>query len=73
MLIELDTHFHSVASTHAYSTVKEIAHSALENGIKGFAMTDHAPAMPDSPHIWHFRKYSERLRKCVLLWQVPAV
>lgn len=55
MLIELDTHFHSVASTHAYSTVKEIAHSALENGIKGFAMTDHAPAMPDSPHIWHFR------------------
>lgn len=55
MLIELDTHFHSTASTHAYSTVKEIAQSAAEKGLKGFAMTDHAPSMPDSPHIWHFR------------------
>ena len=28
MLIEVDTHCHSVASTHAYSTVKELAQSA---------------------------------------------
>ncbi len=55
MLIELDTHFHTIASTHAYSTVKEIAQSASENGLKGFAITDHAPASPDAPHIWHFR------------------
>lgn len=54
MLIEIDTHCHSVASTHAYSTVKELATSAKENGLKGFALTDHAPASPDSPHIWHF-------------------
>jgi len=55
LFIEVDTHFHTVASTHAYSTVKEIAQCAAQKGLKGFAMTDHAPASPDAPHIWHFR------------------
>ncbi len=55
MFIELDTHFHSVASTHAYSTVKEIAKSAADFGLKGFALTDHAPSIYDAPHVWHFR------------------
>ncbi len=55
MLIELDTHFHTVASTHAYSTVKEIAFAAAQKGLKGFAMTDHGPTMDDAPHVWHFR------------------
>ena len=55
MLIEADTHCHSVASTHAYSTIKELAQSASEIGLKAFAITDHGPASPDSPHIWHFR------------------
>ena len=55
LLIQLDTHFHTVASTHAYSTVKEIACSAAQKGLKGFAITDHGPLMDDAPHIWHFR------------------
>lgn len=55
MFIEADTHFHSIASTHAYSTVTEIAHSAAKKGLKGFALTDHGPASPDAPHVWHFR------------------
>jgi putative hydrolase len=54
MLIEADLHCHTLASSHAYSTVKEMAQSAAENGIKAFAVTDHAPAMPDAPHVWHF-------------------
>lgn len=54
MLIEIDTHFHSVASTHAYSTVKEIASSTKKSGLKGFALTDHAPNINDAPHVWHF-------------------
>lgn len=54
MLIEADMHCHSVASTHAYSTVREIAECAKETGLKAFALTDHAPLSPDSPHIWHF-------------------
>ncbi len=58
MFIEADLHCHSLASTHAYSTVKELASSAYENGLKLFALTDHAPDMPDSPHIWHFNNLS---------------
>lgn len=54
MLIEADLHCHSIASTHAYSTVKELAEAAAEKGLKAFALTDHAMTMPDAPHEWHF-------------------
>lgn len=50
-----DTHTHTMASTHAYSTILENARYASENGLGMIAMTDHAPEMLDSPHIWHFR------------------
>lgn len=54
MLIEADLHCHSLASSHAYSTVNEMAAAAAKKGLKGFALTDHAPEMWDAPHIWHF-------------------
>lgn len=54
LFIEADLHCHSLASSHAYSTVKEMAASANDAGLKVFALTDHGIAMPDSPHIWHF-------------------
>lgn len=47
-------HCHTLASTHAYSTVTEMAAYAAKIGLKAFAVTDHGPAMPDSPHLWHF-------------------
>ena len=49
-----DLHTHTLASTHAYSTITENCRSAAERGIKVVAMTDHWGEMPDSPHIWHF-------------------
>ena len=49
-----DTHAHSVASTHAYSTVDEYFRAASEKGLQLFSITDHGPEMPDSPHPWHF-------------------
>ena len=49
-----DMHTHTVASTHAYSTITENCRSAAERGIRVVAMTDHWGEMPDSPHIWHF-------------------
>ncbi|MGN1115017.1 MAG: phosphatase [Candidatus Ornithomonoglobus sp.] len=55
MKIKFDTHTHTLASTHAYSTVSENATYAAKIGMDGFAVTDHAPAMPDAPHDWHFR------------------
>lgn len=54
MLIQADMHCHSIASTHAYSTIREMAQCAYETGLKAFAVTDHAPLSPDSPHLWHF-------------------
>ena len=54
MKILTDIHCHTIASTHAYSTVWELAKSAAERKMEAIAVTDHAPAIPDSPHIWHF-------------------
>ena len=54
MRIVADLHTHSLASTHAYSTVDEICAAAARRGLSAVALTDHAPGMPDSPHEWHF-------------------
>ena len=42
----MDTHTHSIASGHAYSTISENAKWAAEQGLSAIALTDHAPAMP---------------------------
>ncbi|MBQ8568007.1 MAG: phosphatase [Oscillospiraceae bacterium] len=54
MNICADLHTHTVASTHAYSTVAEMAAEAARKGLKAIAFTDHTPASTDGPHIWHF-------------------
>ncbi|UAA38357.1 phosphatase [Paraneptunicella aestuarii] len=54
MKILVDTHSHTVASTHAYSTVHDYFAQAKLKGMQMFSITDHAPEMPDSPHPWHF-------------------
>ncbi len=54
MKIIADMHTHTVASTHAYSTVKEMAEAARDAGLEFLAITDHTPDSTDGPHIWHF-------------------
>lgn len=54
MKILVDTHAHTVASTHAYSTVHDYFQQAKAKGLQMFSITDHGPKMPDSPHPWHF-------------------
>lgn len=49
-----DMHTHTVASTHAYSTIKEMAEAAKSMGLEFLAITDHTPKSTDGPHIWHF-------------------
>lgn len=61
MFIQADTHTHTIASTHAYSTVLEMARAAKEKGLRALAITDHATGMPDSPHIWHFHN----IKRCI--------
>lgn len=50
----VDTHTHTYASGHAYSTLIENARSAKENGLAMFCTTDHAQSMPGAPHYWFF-------------------
>ena len=50
----VDLHMHTVASTHAYSTLHDYVAQAKKNGIQLFAITDHGPDMADAPHYWHF-------------------
>ena len=46
MKIEIDTHTHTLVSGHAYNTLREMAHMAADKGLKGLAITEHAPKMP---------------------------
>ncbi|MCG9652217.1 phosphatase [Vibrio vulnificus] len=54
MELKIDTHSHTYASGHAYSTLIENARSAKENGLAMFCTTDHAESMPGAPHYWFF-------------------
>lgn len=48
MKLLMDTHTHSVASGHAYSTVDENIRWAAQQGLEVVALTDHAPGMKDT-------------------------
>jgi putative hydrolase len=54
MKYPIDVHTHTIASDHAYSTLMENAKYASEIGIKILGTSDHGPAMPHAPHMWHF-------------------
>ena len=54
MNIPIDTHTHSTASGHAYSTIDELAKAARERGLAGFVLTDHGPALGGCTHKYHF-------------------
>lgn len=58
MKLIADLHTHTLASAHAYSTVMENTAQAEKVGLKMMAVTDHAPQMEDSPHIWHHHNLS---------------
>lgn len=54
MRIAIDTHTHSVASGHAYSTIDELAAAARKRRLKGFVLTEHGPALQGFPHVYYF-------------------
>jgi putative hydrolase len=54
MRIAIDTHTHTVASGHAYSTVYELAMGARKRRLEGFVLTDHGPGISGGTHPYHF-------------------
>lgn len=49
-----DLHMHTIASTHAYSTLEEMAAAARRRGLRAIAITDHGVTMPGAPGKWYF-------------------
>jgi putative hydrolase len=54
MRLVVDTHTHTIASGHAYSTIQEMAKGAADNGIEMMAVTDHGPELPGAPGFLYF-------------------
>ncbi|NVY96249.1 phosphatase [Lactobacillus sp. DCY120] len=45
LTVKVDTHTHTLASVHAYSTLWENMQVAQEKGLTGLVVTDHAPGL----------------------------
>lgn len=58
MKIIADLHTHSIASTHAYSTITEMTKAASDKGLYALAITDHARTMPGAPGPFYFESLS---------------
>ncbi|MCL2864634.1 MAG: phosphatase [Lachnospiraceae bacterium] len=54
MNITIDTHTHTLASGHAYSTIREMAEAAKRRNLQMLAITDHAPSLPGAFHEFYF-------------------
>ncbi|HJC90381.1 MAG TPA: phosphatase [Candidatus Mediterraneibacter excrementigallinarum] len=50
-----DTHSHTLASGHAYSTITEMAAEAARKGLEVLALTEHAPEMPGTCGLYYFQ------------------
>ena len=55
MKVAVDTHTHTIASGHAYNTIREMALMASERGLEALAITDHGIALPGAPHDFYFQ------------------
>lgn len=51
----LDTHTHTLASGHAYGTIRENAQAAAKKGLELLAITDHAPKLWGSCQTIYFQ------------------
>ena len=50
----IDIHTHTLASVHAYSTIREMAAAAKAKGLALLGISDHAPALPGTFHELYF-------------------
>ncbi|MBR1759010.1 MAG: phosphatase [Lachnospiraceae bacterium] len=53
----LDTHTHTIASGHAYSTISEMIAMAQQKGLKLLAITEHGPNLEGSVSEIYFRNF----------------
>lgn len=53
----MDMHTHTIASGHAYSTLKENIEWAQQKGLKYLGLSEHGPKMPGGPHEFYLSNY----------------
>lgn len=73
MKLGIDTHTHTIASGHAYNTIREMAVMAQQKGLEGLAITEHAPEMKGSCGLFYFQNLAvvpRRMGKVKLLFGV---
>lgn len=63
MTLKIDTHTHTIASGHAYNTIREMAAMAQQKGLEGLAITEHAPEMKGSCGLFYFQNLAVVPRK----------
>lgn len=51
---KFDLHTHTVASGHAYCSIREMARAASDKGLEVLGITEHGPAMPGTCHNFYF-------------------
>lgn len=54
MRLRVDTHSHTLASGHAYSTIREMAEMARDHGMDAIFFTEHAPEIPGTCGRYYF-------------------
>ncbi|OYO87614.1 phosphatase [Lachnotalea glycerini] len=59
----LDVHTHTLASGHAYNTIREMACAAKDRGLELLGITEHAPQMPGTCHDFYFSNLKVVSRK----------
>lgn len=71
----LDTHTHTIASGHAYSTITEMVNAAKEKGLRLLGISEHAPAMPGSCKEIYFSNlnvFSDKIKDIQLLFGIET-
>ncbi len=53
----VDAHTHSIASGHAYSTIREMVKAASDMGLKAICITEHTLRLPDACHKSYFSNF----------------
>ena len=57
MRLTCDVHTHTLASGHAYGTIREMAQAARERGLEVLGITEHAPGIPGTVDPFYYLNF----------------
>ncbi len=60
--IDCEIHTHTLASGHAYGTIREMAAEASKKGLKLLGISDHGPGIPGTCHYFFFSCFDRLCR-----------